>query len=197
MSSDQLTLCIHSAQRWRNPHHNSRAWRTRLQYHLRSGSRNPGVRPDFKALSYAWGDPHETTKIMVSNRAFASTINLELALQHLRFEDRPRRLWVDAICINQDDKEERTAQALVCARRATVISGKFILDQDDIENILCTLASVHAASETQGIISNILLEKAIKLGVLRHKASLFEGLPPSLSLMEVFSLTEGRVCSFA
>ncbi|XWX00550.1 hypothetical protein V2A60_008570 [Cordyceps javanica] len=32
------------------------------------------------------------------------------ALQRLRLEDRPRRLWADQVCINQDDVEERSQQ---------------------------------------------------------------------------------------
>lgn len=33
--------------------------------------------------------------------------NLVRALRHLRYADRPRTLWIDAICINQYDKTER------------------------------------------------------------------------------------------
>jgi hypothetical protein len=34
------------------------------------------------------------------------TLNLYLAMQHLRFEDKDRILWIDAICIDQDNIEE-------------------------------------------------------------------------------------------
>ncbi|KAL8928745.1 MAG: hypothetical protein Q9208_001523 [Pyrenodesmia sp. 3 TL-2023] len=36
--------------------------------------------------------------------------NLYVALQHLRHASTPRRLWVDAICINQQDTDERSRQ---------------------------------------------------------------------------------------
>lgn len=36
--------------------------------------------------------------------------NLESALKHLRLADRRRILWVDAICINQPDHEEKTKE---------------------------------------------------------------------------------------
>jgi hypothetical protein len=36
--------------------------------------------------------------------------NLADALQHLRYPDRPRTLWIDAICVNQQDLEERSRQ---------------------------------------------------------------------------------------
>ncbi|KAL8645808.1 MAG: hypothetical protein Q9226_007132 [Calogaya cf. arnoldii] len=38
------------------------------------------------------------------------TRNLTVALQHLRYKKEPRILWVDAICINQQDAQERSAQ---------------------------------------------------------------------------------------
>ena len=36
--------------------------------------------------------------------------NLASALKQLRYRDRPRYLWIDAICINQDDNNERNVQ---------------------------------------------------------------------------------------
>ncbi|KAH7305457.1 heterokaryon incompatibility protein-domain-containing protein [Stachybotrys elegans] len=38
------------------------------------------------------------------------TENLESALRHLRLEDKPRVMWIDAICINQSDHRERSKQ---------------------------------------------------------------------------------------
>jgi vancomycin permeability regulator SanA len=40
------------------------------------------------------------------------TQNLHIALQYLRQKDKPRLFWIDAICINQTDLEERSAQVL-------------------------------------------------------------------------------------
>jgi hypothetical protein len=41
------------------------------------------------------------------------TVNCALALQHLRHEKQPRTLWVDAICIDQTDTEERSQQVSI------------------------------------------------------------------------------------
>jgi hypothetical protein len=64
----------------------------------------------YDALSYAWGDPQHTREIRVSNIPFKATVNLELALRNLRHERSVRKLWVDAICIDQEDDTERNAQ---------------------------------------------------------------------------------------
>lgn len=38
------------------------------------------------------------------------TINLASALAHLRYSKQPLMLWIDAICINQEDHAERSKQ---------------------------------------------------------------------------------------
>ncbi|KAK4119748.1 HET-domain-containing protein [Parathielavia appendiculata] len=64
----------------------------------------------FEALSYVWGDMSNTTPIQIGNAISDIGQNLRSALLHLRYEDRPRTLWVDAVCINQDDIDERSSQ---------------------------------------------------------------------------------------
>ena len=64
----------------------------------------------YEALSYTWGDTRHTAEISLSGHAFNATVNLESALRALRMPDKPRTLWVDAVCINQDDLDEQAAQ---------------------------------------------------------------------------------------
>lgn len=70
----------------------------------------------YETLSYVWGEPRDTTKILLQGRYgkdytnFSVTKNLDIALRHLRYVDKPRTLWVDAICINQKDLAERAEQ---------------------------------------------------------------------------------------
>ncbi|KAI0007134.1 heterokaryon incompatibility protein-domain-containing protein [Xylariaceae sp. FL0662B] len=65
--------------------------------------------PKYEALSYAWGDA-SGPNITLNNRDFGITKGLEEALRGLRRVDAPRRIWIDAICINQADTAERNAQ---------------------------------------------------------------------------------------
>lgn len=67
-------------------------------------------KPQYEALSYVWGDAAETLPVIVDSHEKQVTTNLEAALRHLRWQEKPRILWIDAICINQDDIEERSAQ---------------------------------------------------------------------------------------
>ena len=65
----------------------------------------------YKALSYCWGDRSESSTIHVNGSEVQVTNNLEAALQELRSAESVR-LWVDALCINQSDYDERGRQIL-------------------------------------------------------------------------------------
>lgn len=66
--------------------------------------------PPYEALSYTWGDPDKKVDITVNRKPFWVTVNLKTALRYLRYADRPRLLWVDAICINQTNLSEVSIQ---------------------------------------------------------------------------------------
>ena len=67
--------------------------------------------PFFEALSYTWGKPVFPASMKCSpSGQLCITENLSVALCHLRLKDRIRVLWVDAICINQQDNVERSQQ---------------------------------------------------------------------------------------
>jgi hypothetical protein len=65
--------------------------------------------PPFVALSYCWGDLHYQIPITVNRVEVSITVNLYTALKRLRLE-RIEFVWVDSLCINQDDSEERSIQ---------------------------------------------------------------------------------------
>ena len=73
----------------------------------------------YEALSYHWGSGNASLKIKIYTEGFPGTFpirsNLHAALNQLRLPDRARVLWIDAICINQDDDDERSAQVSLMA----------------------------------------------------------------------------------
>ena len=70
----------------------------------------PGDGVKYLALSYVWGSPQIVAYVMVEDRFSLVTENLHAALQHLRPEQEPLNIWIDQICINQQDQEERSQQ---------------------------------------------------------------------------------------
>ncbi|KAH8646504.1 heterokaryon incompatibility protein-domain-containing protein [Tricladium varicosporioides] len=67
---------------------------------------------DFKyeALSYAWGDPTLTHPAYCSGMEKKITANLDAALRRLRHSHNARCLWVDAICVDQNNNDEKARQ---------------------------------------------------------------------------------------
>jgi hypothetical protein len=63
----------------------------------------------YNALSYAWGKPKFTQKILLDDQPFPVTRNLESALRYIR-QNTSRKLWIDAICIDQKNKNEKSEQ---------------------------------------------------------------------------------------
>jgi hypothetical protein len=73
--------------------------------------------PGYYALSYCWGDPSITAPMHIDGVEVQVTANLDVALRHFRAAEgelrdkRPQmRWWIDAICINQSDLDERSQQ---------------------------------------------------------------------------------------
>ncbi|KIW94642.1 uncharacterized protein Z519_04618 [Cladophialophora bantiana CBS 173.52] len=67
--------------------------------------------PKYEALSYTWGSPlhPETAYIATGTSSSKLSIrkNLASAIRHLRYPDKLRTIWIDALCINQSDVNER------------------------------------------------------------------------------------------
>ena len=69
----------------------------------------PGT-PEYVALSYCWGDATKKTWINCNGQRLALTKDLFNAIRKLRRKDETETLWIDQICINQEDNEERSSQ---------------------------------------------------------------------------------------
>ncbi|CAG5137390.1 uncharacterized protein ALTATR162_LOCUS84 [Alternaria atra] len=63
-------------------------------------------KPDFTALSYVWGDTDDKRSIVCDGALFEVTENCYSALWHLSKKLQGLVIWVDAICINQDDRNK-------------------------------------------------------------------------------------------
>lgn len=71
----------------------------------------------YEALSYTWGASTENRVVRVNNDFVVSvTDNLFRALRCLRLPDTIRTLWIDALCINQSDDDEKSQQVQMMSR---------------------------------------------------------------------------------
>lgn len=108
--------------------------------------------PIYEAISYTWGEPVFSASIeCFSKGQLPITENLSKALFHLRLADRLRVLWVDAICINQQDLVERSHQ--VTLLRDTFQRAKNVIvwlgeDTGDANNAFEILRAIDPSSSS-------------------------------------------------
>lgn len=86
-------------------------------------SHDGGVLPcHYEALSYTWGSAVVPELLFIvgpsKSKSFMLPItqNLHEALKHLRRKDKDIVLWVDAVCINQVDTDEKDSQVGVMSK---------------------------------------------------------------------------------
>jgi Heterokaryon incompatibility protein (HET) len=81
--------------------------------------------PSYCAVSYCWGEPDQPQMIILNDREFLIHQNLWWLLYHLRLANETRKLWIDAICIDQASVKERNHQVglmgMIYERAETVL----------------------------------------------------------------------------
>jgi hypothetical protein len=94
----------------------------------------PPVETAYWALSYVWGPPTPTYNILIDGKRFPIRANLYHFLQnYLRFPVPPPwggeadvalgedRLWIDQICIDQSNLQERTTKSNKCVGYTRIV----------------------------------------------------------------------------
>lgn len=80
----------------------------------------------YEAMSYTWGDPTKTHTVSIDGFPVKVTRNVYNLLYDRSPIFSPRRIWIDAICINQDDTTEKASQVRImkdiyrCASLVTI-----------------------------------------------------------------------------
>ncbi|KAI0160696.1 heterokaryon incompatibility protein-domain-containing protein [Xylariaceae sp. FL1272] len=128
------------------------------------------VEMPYQAVSYAWGDSdrrhtlkcnlagygmmsvhNEMPRPMIGYNSFESVLHINTSvyemLQRLRHPEQGKAYWIDAICINQDDKTERAEQ--VKMMRSIYANAYEVIVwlgpcHDDVEQPLNAFAAINA-----------------------------------------------------
>jgi hypothetical protein len=110
--------------------------------------------PPFEAFSYAWGNQTKNRRIMVDGEIFAVTSSLLEALQHHSRRVRSKSnndvlyAWTDAICINQDDMDEKSEQVqrmhYIYQKANTVV---YLGNGDVFMDLMVTLSIIQLTTE--------------------------------------------------
>ncbi|KAK7445548.1 hypothetical protein CaCOL14_002128 [Colletotrichum acutatum] len=123
---------------------------------------------EYDAISYTWASENGamawTQPITLDGRAFLVTANCETALRRVRSRGAQRVVWIDAVCMNQQDVEERGHQVRLMpqiysrAQRVLVYVGepvpaeealfRFLDDRDTTTPNLPRRLSLQQALET-------------------------------------------------
>jgi hypothetical protein len=83
----------------------------------RKSNKDLGIpRRRYDAISYAWGSSEKPHRISIGGHQLPITESLHGALHQFRDPAKVRRLWADAVCINQEDNQEKSLQVAMMAR---------------------------------------------------------------------------------
>lgn len=77
---------------------------------VRPRRRRRRKQPAYEAISYVWGSSDMTIPITCNRKRIFITENLRDALVRVRLSDRPRMVWADSVCIDQDNLDEKGHQ---------------------------------------------------------------------------------------
>jgi len=69
----------------------------------------------YEAISYVWGDPIARVDIRVNGKLLGVTPNLRDVLKQVRSRTESRLVWVDGVCIDQENTQERGHQVRLMA----------------------------------------------------------------------------------
>jgi hypothetical protein len=116
--------------------------------------------PRYVALSYEWGDPKgeeswEGQKVVINGEEKTITKNLYATLIYLRLQisSAPEpaletRFWIDAVCVNQDDDDEKATQVALMGKIYSMACCVMLWVGVDRDNSNLALAFIEEAARS-------------------------------------------------
>jgi hypothetical protein len=107
---------------------------------------------EYTALSYTWGDTTDRVPIECDGKELLVTWNLYTALKQLRADELSGPFWIDAICINQGDLQEKIAQTKMMKEIYTHASRVLIWLGEESRDSYLAMAKIDdiASASTSG-----------------------------------------------
>ena len=87
----------------------------------------------YETISYVWGDASKNNSIILSGRTLMVPAKTAAALRRMRYPTTTRRLWIDAVCINQGNVDERGQQVSLMGSIYRRSRGNLVHLTDDEE----------------------------------------------------------------
>lgn len=118
--------------------------------------------PDYVAVSYAWGDTDDKKRIQLEGVDIPVSASLHGALFALRAKKESVLVWIDALCIDQQNRDERTQQVQLMTliySRATSVAIWLGSEADDSNLALQTLGEITARPNDAERIKSMITSK--------------------------------------
>lgn len=127
----------------------------------------------YETLSYRWGSPDTNLQsIILEGEDYKVTQNLHKALLHLRTKDSERRIWIDALAVNQNDEKEKDLQlplmGKIYGNAYRTIAWLGDTKETDLLAMMRYDAGKSESEIARGIARNAVGTKSFKKWSLRH-----------------------------
>jgi len=147
LSADGLIQCNISQQKLPDPYQDGATGK--IEYIAMGSEDSNGEHHSYMCLSYAWGDPQNHRTIRVNGKSFKVRRSLWKFLNIARHTLYDTFLWIDALCIDQENTSERNHQVQQMGRiysgAETVLT--WLGDDTEIESILRVVNQAQRQSE--------------------------------------------------
>lgn len=80
----------------------------------------------YDAVSYCWGSNDRCKQIWIHKKQFKVTQSAFDVLQHMRLARATRPVWIDIVCISQEDVEEKSRQVQMMRRIYSGASSTYV-----------------------------------------------------------------------
>lgn len=121
--------------------------------------RNPAP---YKCLSYAWGLEDRNYGLEIADTWLPITQSLDSAIRHLRHQDETLTIWIDQICINQEDGLEKGHQVRLMQdvyRNAEQTLAWLGPAADHSDDLMDCWTDIGATAQRLGLVSYFTKEK--------------------------------------